>query len=79
MAMDKEAVRALLPNVGDELIEKPHLHKSLGIGNPRPQKCVVVYVNREHLWYKVRFNNGTYECYKAPSIIEKNRGGWDSK
>ena len=74
--MDKEALRALLPNVGDVLIRKPHLHKSLGIETPTPRPCVVEYVNRENLWYRVRFDNGTYECYKVPHIEETYKGGW---
>lgn len=71
--MDKEATRALLPKVGEMLIRTPHLHKSLGIEAPTPRTCVVVYVNRENLWYRVMFDNGTYECYKVPDI--EPRGG----
>lgn len=71
--MDKEACMALLPNVGDELIRKPNVNDYTGCKRPRPQKCTVVYVNREHLWYRVQFFDGTYDCFKVPYI--EPRGG----
>lgn len=74
--MTKEELRAAMPKVGDRLVKKPHLHKSLGIENPRPMACVVDFVNEDKLWYRVRFENGTRECFKLPEIDEKNRGGW---
>lgn len=79
MAMDKEACKALLPNVGDELVRKPYSRQVLLTERPKPQRCVVVYVNRDHLWYRVRFDSGIHECYKVPDIEYKNKGGWDSK
>ena len=77
--MDREGYKALLPKVGEILTRKPHLHKSLGIESPTPKTCVVVYVNADHLWYRVRFDNGTYECYKVPHIEDAARGGWSKR
>ena len=34
---------------------------------PEPMACQVVYVNRAHLWYSVRFQAGGFrESYKLP-------------
>lgn len=71
--MDKEATQALLPEVGDELMRTPNTEKSWGMSNPRPRKCVVEQVNRDHLWYRVRFpDSGLTECYKVPDFCEKD-------
>ncbi len=75
MAMDKEACRALLPNVGDEIIRTPSINDYTGWAFPKPQKCRVVYVNREHLWYRVQFLDGTYDCYKVPDIGPRSGKG----
>ena len=73
MAYDKEAVRALLPKVGDRLMHTPHLHKSLGIPGARPRWCVVTMVNEEHGWYQVRFEEtGFIECFKVPELNAKD-------
>lgn len=77
--MDKETAQSLLPEVGDILIKKPHLHKSLGIEQPVPRLCTVVFVNRDHLWYRVRFDNDTYECYKVPELPDVVKGGWGKR
>lgn len=75
MAMDKEGYKALLPNVGGELIRKPHMRTVLLAERPKPQRCVVVYVNPEHLWYRVRFDSGIYECYKVPENLPPGKQG----
>lgn len=78
--LDKDAVRALLPNVGDVLIKKPYVYNAtIGLERPKPQRCVVEYVNRDHLWYKVRFEGGWTECYKAPELVPDNKGGWGKR
>lgn len=71
--LDKEAVRALLPRVGDELMRVPHMHiTSLGLERPQPRLCVVDYVNTEHMWYRVRFvDTGLVESYGALNVPEK--------
>lgn len=71
--MYKEELQAFLPNVGDELMRKPTMcNTTLGLERPKPQPCIVEYVNREHLWYKVRFvETGLTECYKYPEILTK--------
>lgn len=70
--MDKEATRALLPEVGDKLMRTPNAYKVWGLDNPRPRPCVVEEVNRDHLWYRVRFaDTGFTECYKVPDGCEK--------
>lgn len=71
--MTKDEVRGLLPRVGDELIERPTLTDK--DGSAKPQRCKVVEVNRRHLWYRVRFKNGTHECYKVPKDDPKSLGG----
>lgn len=73
MDLDKEAVRALLPSVGDELLCTPAITDYTGRDAPVPTPCVVVYVNSEHLWYRVRYDNGKYECFKLPELGQ--RGG----
>ncbi|MBR5878008.1 MAG: hypothetical protein IKY91_00550 [Akkermansia sp.] len=69
-----EEVRAAMPRVGDHIIRKPHMTKDMSDRAPRPQKCVVDYVNEEHLWYRVQFANGTRECYKAPELTPRRPG-----
>ena len=66
----KKMLSERLPNEGDIVIEKITTH-----GHPtnqmRERVGVVVYVNREHLWYQVEFNLGTYvvrEGHKFPYI-----------
>ena len=71
----KEYLMKTMPRVGDQLVRRPHLHTSSFTGRPRPRACVVEYVNEEHLWYRVRFENGTSECFKAPYIPEPVQGG----
>lgn len=65
----KEEVRAMLPRVGERRMEVPTVLKGEGY-NKEPRPCVVTYVNRRHLWYEVRFENGTRESYKLPRIEE---------
>lgn len=62
-----KAVRRMLPKVGDRLERVPVVHGTAKIEQrlaPRP--CTVVEVNREHLWYRVRFDTGYCACYKLP-------------
>lgn len=62
--LDRAALKALLPKVGDVRIEVPTIPDKQG---PAPQECVVVEVHPAHLWYRVRFTgSGFYECYKVP-------------
>ena len=65
MAINKEHLQDQLPDVGDKRMERRTLEGKLQVGEPEP--CVVVEVNREHLWYRVRFTaTGFHECYKLP-------------
>ena len=65
--MTRNEARQLLPKVGDVREEIPTYSKAAGVPAPPPQKCVVVYVNTAHLWYRVRFiDTGLHECYKVP-------------
>lgn len=77
--MDKETAQALLPEVGTRMVRIPNLHKSLGLTEMKPCACVVEYVNKEHLWYTVRFENGFTESYKVPEIEPDKKGGWDKR
>ena len=67
--MTKEEVRDQLPRVGDRRMEVPTILRDKSYGR-EPQPCVVTYVNRLHMWYEVRFENGTRESYKLPRIEE---------
>ncbi len=65
MAINKEELRAQLPNVGDKLMERRTLEGGRHMGELEP--CVVVEVNHAHLWYRVRFTRtGFQECIKLP-------------
>lgn len=70
-----EFLQAKLPQVGDRLVEKPNLGKSLGCCDVSPRPCVVTYVNPEHLWYMVEFENGLRDCYKLPKLKFGPGGG----
>lgn len=72
--ISKEEAQAMLPQVGDELILAPTLHKGLGRTLAMPRQCVVEYVNREHLWYMVRFDLGFSECFHVPEAEIGSRG-----
>ena len=69
----KEELQEFLPNVGDTLERVPTVYNStIGLERPKPQPCIVEYVNREHLWYKVRFvKTGLTECFKVPEFLTK--------
>lgn len=63
-----EELRAQLPEVGDRLIRVPTLHKSLSNTAAKPAPCTVTYVNKERLWYTVRFDTGFTQSYKVPEM-----------
>lgn len=71
--MTKDEVRSLLPRVGDKLIERPTLTDKKY--SAELQECTVVEVNTAHLWYRVRFKDGTCECYKLPKLKPRSQGG----
>jgi hypothetical protein len=61
----KDELKAMLPKVGDKRTEKPTACRVPGVP-VKKQPCVVIEVNQEHLWYRVRFEWGGIECYKLP-------------
>jgi hypothetical protein len=68
----KEQAQAQLPKLGDVRMEHPTIDEATPsrgsvVLNP-PQRCVVVEVNADHLWYTVQFENGFRESYKVPRI-----------
>lgn len=64
-----EEARSMLPKVGDRLLRVPTLHKSLSMTRAKPHLCTVTHVNRERLWYSVRFDRYGYtESYKVPEL-----------
>lgn len=74
--MEKHEVLRLLPRVGDVRMEHFTIDKHGGIADvDKPQRCVVVEVNREHMWYRVQFENGFTECYKVPKLSQSG-GAW---
>ena len=48
------------PKIGERLNRKPEF----GMDNPGLLPCTVVYANRAHLYYTVRFDAGYRESYK---------------
>lgn len=75
MILTKEEAQALLPEVGDMLMEIMTVAKVPGMDMPHAQPCVVEYVHREHLWYMVRFESGIRQCYTVPRIKVGPNGG----
>lgn len=66
-ALSVEEARALLPCVGDVRYENMTLDKlRFSYQNTEPLRCVVIYVNPEHLYYTVQFRNGFRESFKVP-------------
>lgn len=55
-------------NVGDKVcmkVEFGDIRSLNGVDISIPQNGIVIYVNRKHRYYTVRFNNGLCECYKG--------------
>ena len=73
--MDKYRLQTLLPEVGDRRWEIPTVFKDGNGKEPKPEPCIVVAVNRAHLWYTVQFENGFRECYKLPKVKPLHGGG----
>jgi hypothetical protein len=67
-----EEARAQLPKLGEKRMERPTIDETTpsrgSIQYTAPQRCVVVEVNHEHLWYTVEFENGIRESYKVPRL-----------
>ena len=66
MSLTLSEARKLLPNVGDRLIRIKRSHNTQGGYTYQKASGVVDYVNRRHLWYRVRFKDGLTQCYKVP-------------
>jgi hypothetical protein len=63
--MTKNQVRMLLPKVGDIRMEQMTVSDRTDMC--APERCVVVEVRPDRLWYRVRFDRtGSFECYKLP-------------
>ena len=74
--LTKKDVQNMLPKVGDKMKKRPTIIHLRGLTQEAPlQDCVVVEVNREHLWYRVRFESGAHECYKVPEDKLGPQGG----
>lgn len=74
MYLTVEEARSLLPKVGDTRWEVPTVNLDKK-STPPPQRCTVVEVNRDHLWYRVEFENGIRESYKAPKLKPSSKEG----
>lgn len=62
-----EQLRTKLPKVGETMKRVPEFMRYDDHAKPEPMACQVVYVNRAHLWYSVRFQAGGFrESYKLP-------------
>ena len=75
MFLTREEVLAQMPKVGDKRMEVPTEAKGIKNTNAAPQKCTVVDVHPDHLWYTVEFESGFRESYKVPFLVEPDRGG----
>lgn len=74
--LTKDQVRAQLPKVGDVRMESPTADATSGhYVIKEKQRCVVVDVRPEHLWYTVEFENGIRESYKLPRLKPRSQGG----
>lgn len=65
----KARIVEMLPQVGEKRMEVPTIDESgrtFDDAGKELQRCTVIEVNRAHLWYRVRFDNGFTECYKLP-------------
>jgi hypothetical protein len=75
-----ESAQTLLPKIGDVRMERPTIDESTAtrgtIQFTKPQRCVVVEVNTEHLWYTVQFENGFRESYKVPQVKQVGGDGY---
>ena len=59
----KDELRAMLPEPGERRVERC-------ITALKPGPCTVIEVNKEHYWYRVRFDgSGNTQCYKLPRVI----------
>lgn len=59
-----DELRKRLPKVGDKLVRTLECGRTFGLGDPKPQPCVVTYVNEKNLWYEVEFPTGIRHSYK---------------
>lgn len=66
MTLTLREARNLLPQVGDLLIKTRISYNANGGYTYKRGSCVVDYVNRRHLWYRVRFQDGRTQCFKVP-------------
>ena len=65
----KEGLRAMLPKVGDRLMEKMVASTNAQTEAPSAQPCTVVEVNEEHYWYRVVFDRtGISQYFKLPEV-----------
>jgi hypothetical protein len=73
----KAQMVARLPKIGDVRWERPTIDSdgSYNDAQHKTQKCVVVEVHPEHLWYTVQFENGIRESYKVPKYISS----WEAR
>lgn len=79
MPLGRAKLLAMLPKVGEHRMERPTIDENTRTqGSPHqnaPQPCVVIEVNRAHLWYTVQFENGFRESYKVPKLRDPIPGG----
>lgn len=78
--MEKGKARRLMPRLGERRWEVPTIDQTSGYYSwtKTPQRCVVVDVRPEHLWYTVQFENGFKESYKIPRLRDVDlQGGGD--
>lgn len=74
MYLTVEEARSLLPKIGDTCWEVPTVNLDKG-STPPLQRCTVVEVNRDHLWYMVESEDGIRESYKAPKLKPSSKEG----
>lgn len=67
--MSKTIMSMTLPEVGDRLV-RVMTATTWDLGDVyKPEPCEVVYVNKTHRWFEVRFlESGVRECYNLPTF-----------
>lgn len=63
----KDELREMLPKVGTRLLKPMTRSSTFSAEIVTPEPCIVVEVNVENYWYRVRFDKtGTCQCFKLP-------------
>ena len=66
---DKGQMEQLLPKLGDHLYRTPAFMEDEHHRNRHRRECVVIAVNTQAHWYRVRFvDTGLCQCIRVPEV-----------